>query len=147
VTEFSPRTRAFLAAYIESGGRLTKAAEAAKVTRFSHYRRLEKSPEYRAAFEQAREQAADLLEEEAVMRAKEGDLRPVFWKGKPVGAIREKSDTLLMFLLRGAKPEKYRERFKHEVSGHLNVTRFKGTIQDLLATYRELTQAGDAVDQ
>lgn len=141
MTQFSPRTRAFLAAYVQSGGRLTKAAEAAHITRFAHYRRMTKSAEYRKAFETAKEQAGELLEEQAIERATEGELRPVFFKGKPVGAIREKSDVLLMFLLRGAKPHVYRERFmKHEGTVNLNVTRFKGSIEDLLATYRELAQ-------
>jgi hypothetical protein len=32
----------------------------------------------------------------------------VYYKGKPVGVKRIYSDALLMFLLRGARPEKYR---------------------------------------
>ncbi len=44
-----------------------------------------------------------------------GVLRPVFQGGKHVGDIREYSDTLLQFLLKGERPEKFRERY--EVSG------------------------------
>ena len=36
--------------------------------------------------------------------------------GKPIGipaAVREYSDTLLIFLLKGARPEKYHERHQH----------------------------------
>lgn len=51
------------------------------------------------------------LEAEAVRRASEGTLKPTGWhKGEPSGYIREYSDILLIFLLKGAKPEKYAER-------------------------------------
>jgi hypothetical protein len=34
-----------------------------------------------------------------------------------VGFIQEYSDTLLIFLLKGLRPEKYRERFEHSGPG------------------------------
>ena len=69
----------------------------------------------------------DRLEAEARRRAIEGIEKPVFYKGKmcyrdevdPATGerrgtgepllIRKSSDVLLMFLLKGARPEKYRE--------------------------------------
>jgi hypothetical protein len=48
------------------------------------------------------------LEDEAVRRAYEGVERPVFQGGKQVGVVREYSDTLLIFLLKALRPEKYR---------------------------------------
>ncbi len=160
MSQFHPRVLAFLRAYVETGGRIAKAAQAAGVSRFTHYRKLESSAEYRKAFEIAQQQAVDLLEEEAVRRAHEGVAKPVVYQGaftypmlrdKVTGqyterseeplAIREYSDSLLMFLLRGAKPQKYRERYDHTLSGEItHAHRFKGTLQDLLATYHELTQ-------
>lgn len=48
-----------------------------------------------------------------------------------------------MFLLRGANPEKYRERT--EVKGQVDVHhKFSGTMEELLATYRKLTSGGSA---
>ena len=38
---------------------------------------------------------------------------PVYYQGKEVGQIRKFSDTLLIFLLKGARPETYRERHEH----------------------------------
>ncbi len=94
------------------------ACEVAKVGRSSHYRWLEKDPEYREAFELAKEGAADILEAEAYRRAVEGVEKPVGWyKGKPGGTVRLYSDVLLMFLLKALRPEKYRERV--EVRGSL----------------------------
>jgi hypothetical protein len=129
--------RAFLAAYAVSGN-LSRAAKAAKVARRSHYDWMT-DPAYAAAFEDAREQAGEALEEEARRRAVTGTLKPVIYQGslcreevaertesidpetgevtvkteyKKIGkplAIREYSDTLLIFLMKGAMPNKYRD--------------------------------------
>lgn len=63
------------------------------------------------------EEAGDLLEREAIRRAYTGTLRPVYHNGKKAGTERVYSDTLLIFLLKGAKPGKFRENHKIEVSG------------------------------
>ncbi len=61
----------------------------------------------------AEEVAADRLEAEAWRRAVEGVERPVGWyQGKPGGYVKEYSDVLLIFLLKGLRPEKYRERME-----------------------------------
>ncbi len=55
--------------------------------------------------------AADVLEAEAHRRAVEGVEEPVGWyKGVAGGTVRRYSDVLLMFLTKGALPERYRER-------------------------------------
>ena len=59
----------------------------------------------------AQECAADVLEAEACRRAVEGVEKPVGWyKGEPGGYVREYSDILTIFLLKGLRPEKYRDR-------------------------------------
>ena len=93
------------------------ACEAAEVGRSSHYRWLD-DPEYREAFDLAKEDAADILEAEAKRRAVEGVEEPAGWyKGEAGGVVRKYSDTLLIFLLKGLRPEVYRERM--EVRGFL----------------------------
>ncbi len=99
------------------------AARAAKINRSTHYRWLE-DLEYADAFDEAKEEAVDVLEMEARRRAVEGIDRPVFYQGKKVGSVRSYSDTLLIFLLKGAMPEKYRER--HELSGGERPVQFAG---------------------
>ncbi len=92
-------------------GNVSLACEVAKVGRSSHYRWLGMHPEYREAFELAKLQAADVLEDEAHRRAVEGVEEPVGWyKGEPGGYVRRYSDVLLMFQLKALRPEKYRER-------------------------------------
>lgn len=110
------QARAFLAAYRVTAS-ITKAAKAAKIERQMHYRWLAHSPGYAAAFEQAKDRAAQSLEDEAVRRAHQGVLEPKFWQGEMCGHVRVYSDTLLMFLLKGMRPDKYRETWKGEISG------------------------------
>jgi hypothetical protein len=112
-----PKKRGFLAAYAQTGN-VKLACEAARVGRSSHYRWLEHDPDYVEEFEQAKKDAVDVLEAEARRRAVEGWEEPVGWyKGEAGGKVRRYSDTLLIFLLKGAAPHKYRERM--EVSGAL----------------------------
>lgn len=98
----------FLAAYGKNGN-ITRSARQAKVTRQAVQARREASPEFAVAMKAAQEEAIDLLEEEARRRAVDGVLEPVFYLGKKVGSVRKYSDTLLTVLLKGNKPEKYRE--------------------------------------
>lgn len=105
----TPHQTAFLAAFAECGSVLL-AASAAGVSRRSHSRWLQGCEEYRQAFDDAREDAADALAAEARRRAVEGVEKPVFYKGEQVGSVRQYSDTLLIFLLKAAKPEKYGDR-------------------------------------
>lgn len=110
------KKRAFLAAFAEVGN-ITRAAELAGVARKMHYDWMEKDPDYPALFREADQQACDRLEQEARRRAVEGVNKPVFYKGDECGVIREYSDTLLIFLLKGAMPEKYKERQQTELTG------------------------------
>lgn len=110
-----PKKAAFLAAYAELGN-VTHAARTAEIDRSTHYEWLESDAEYRERFRVAHEEACDSLEHEARRRAVTGTLKPVFYKGKRCGSIREYSDTLLIFLMKGALPDKYRERSSVDVS-------------------------------
>jgi hypothetical protein len=109
--------RAFLLAYANTGN-VRAACEAAKVHRRTHYKWLE-DPAYSAQFEDAKVDATDALEREARRRALEGVLEPVFQIGEKVGSIRKFSDTLLIFLLKGLKPDTYRERVDTRHSGNV----------------------------
>ena len=100
---------AFLAALSETGN-VSKAAEASGINRRSHSRWLQEDDEYRVATAEALDAAADKLEEEARRRAHDGFDEPVYYQGEVCGTVRKYSDTLLIFLLKGARPDKYRER-------------------------------------
>ena len=124
---------AFLAAFAVTAS-ISAAALACKIDRRLHYRWLKEDPDYPARFNEVRDEAAQMLEDEAVRRANEGVAEPVVYQGalcfetridakgvekktnKPL-VIRRYADALLMFLLRGMRPEKYRERFSAELTG------------------------------
>jgi hypothetical protein len=107
-----PQKRAVLAAYVECG-RISHAAQAAHVALRLHYYWKQSDPDYVEAWHEAQLMVGDILEDEAVRRAHEGVMRQKFYKDQVIAEEIEYSDTLLIFLLKGAKPEKYRERFEH----------------------------------
>lgn len=107
-----------------------------------HYIWLSQDAKYAADFAAAQAVAGDSLEDEAIRRAHAGLAKPIVYQGQfqyrqrlkpgtgpahkkravyekygsPL-AIQEYSDQLLMFLLKGFKPAKYRERNSLELSG------------------------------
>jgi hypothetical protein len=107
----NPHQRAFLAAF-ERSCCIKWAAQAAGITRQTHYHWLRHDSVYAAAFEESRVLAADYLENELVTRATKGWLEPVFFRGKQCGAVRRFDDGAAMFLLRGMMPEKYGNRLQ-----------------------------------
>ncbi len=108
---------AFLTAMSASGGNVTKACETVKVSRNAIYDWREKDPEFAVAWERAKQLGLEGLEDEAVRRAFSGFDEKVFFNGHCVDTITRYSDTLMVFLLKGGKPEKYRERVQNEISG------------------------------
>ena len=108
--ELSINQRGFLAAFSKTGT-VSYAAEAAQVDRGRHYAWLKK-PTYSEAFEAAQVVAAETLEKEARRRAVEGIEVAVYHQGKKVGTQHKYSDVLLIFLLKGAMPERYRDRYE-----------------------------------
>jgi hypothetical protein len=146
-TRNTAKQQSFLAAFVATAS-ITKAAEAAKIHRQRHYTWLEDDPHYPALFEHAKTEASQSLEDEAVRRAHEGVLEPVFYKGKPAGVVRVYSDGLLQTLLKGWLPEKYRDRANVEVSAPgggpilLEDKRFSNLTDDelaaLIATARKI---------
>lgn len=121
---------AFLAAFAETGN-ITHACKLANVGRSTVYERRDSDAGFRDLMAEAAQDAADALELEARRRAlfgveepvvgrvggRDGDdewlLDPTDPEGERRLVIRRYSDSLLMFLLKANRPEKYRER--HEV--------------------------------
>jgi len=112
----------FLRELAESGN-VTGSCKRARVAYETARKHRQKDKKFGEAWDLALEQAADLLEAEARRRAYTGWEEPVFGSGGAdpvtgkavgtveVGRIRRYSDTLLIVLLKGCRPEKYRENF------------------------------------
>lgn len=107
-------------------GNATEAAEAADIVPSTAHRARKSDAAFDAAWDEALEEAADRLETEARRRAVTGVDEPVFGSlgGKlgsgEIGTIRKYSDTLLIFLLKGARPSKYRENFNVNHAGRVD---------------------------
>lgn len=146
------KKRAFLEAF-RACANIGKAATAAHIHRDSHYKWLKLDAEYAAAFEDVRIQTAEVLEDEAVRRAHEGVVEPIFYKGRPTAAIRKYSDALLMFLLKGFLPEKYADKRPLEVSGVdgapilIADKQFEGFSDEDLAKFVELSRKLEAAKE
>ena len=121
VTKVTPEKRAQFLEKLAETASVTAAAAATKISRKTWYQHRDAEEEFAKAWEVALGTGTDALEDEAVRRAHEGVLKPVFHGGKQVGEIREYSDTLLMFSLKARRPEKYRERVDNRVSGDVTV--------------------------
>ncbi len=114
----------------------------AGVSRSAAYRKRWENERFAREWDEALEVGAVTLEAEAIRRSVEGVLEPVFYQGEVVGHIRKYSDQVLMFLLRGAMPEKYRER--HELSGRVDGNLTISTVAALDAIYGDKSDAESA---
>lgn len=132
-----PKQAAFLTALVNVSGQWGKAARLARISRSQPYRWLESDDTFAQLYKQAMAQVTQVLEDEAIKRATEGVRKGIYFQGGRVAVERVYSDGLMMFLLRGAAPEKYRER--QDVTGTLNHRhKFEGTMEELLATFRAI---------
>lgn len=89
---------------------ITAALKAAGASMGQLYRWRETDVEFSISERQSRDAIADTLEAEAVRRAYKGVRKPVYQGGLLAGYVQEYSDALLMFMLKGLRPEKYRDR-------------------------------------
>lgn len=102
----TPTQRESFIEALSRSANIRASAAAAGISRDTAYRWKREDPEFSAAWDTALEDAIDTLEEEAWRRAT---------------AIEEPSDTLLIFLLKGNRKEKYRERHDVKTSGSVQV--------------------------
>lgn len=79
-------------------GNISASAEGAGVSRSAVYDRLATDAAFRARVDEAKEESVDRLEAIARKRAEES------------------SDTLMIFLLKALRPERYRERYQATLS-------------------------------
>lgn len=125
----TPKKRALFLAELAKSGNVSHSAEVAGYARRTVYDYREQDPIFAAAWEEALERAADVLEHEARRRAVDGVEKYVTTakglifdhEGNPL-MERTFSDTLLIFLLKGVRPDKYRDNAKVEHSGAVGLT-------------------------
>lgn len=101
MTKLTIEKRETFLALLSEGASVKAAAAAAQASRQSFYALKAKDEDFAKAWEDCLEDGTDELEDEAVRRAKAG------------------SDTLLIFLLKGRRPDKYKDRTDHKHSGEV----------------------------
>ncbi len=107
--KMTPRRRQRFCEVVAEGWSVSAACRAVGIHRLAAYRLRDAHPEFRSAWAEAWESGADMLEDTARELAIEGSLVPVYWQGKVVGHQRRRSEMLLMLLLRGRRPEVFRD--------------------------------------
>jgi hypothetical protein len=117
------KKRRYLESLVFTGGQVTRAADLADVSQSLPYKWAASDPEFAEGLAVAKRMAAEALEAEAVRRGFEGVVEPVGWhQGKAGGLVTRYSDNLLMFLLKGQFPDKYKDRMEFRGSlANLNV--------------------------
>lgn len=134
-------------------GNVSRAAQEAGVDRCRMYVLRGQDAKLAEAWDEALSLGVEALEDEAKRRAYEGWDEPVWHQGKQCGTVQKFSDTLLIFLLKGHKPEKYREnqRIDHTSSDgsmtpatsidltHLNADELTGLAKAVFGSETECT--------
>lgn len=112
----TPKKDAFLELFSQTGN-VSLAAKGVETSRQSVYRWRHEDAEFATAWNDAEQTSHDRLEAEAFRRAHDG---VEDFKVGPNGQfveMRRYSDTLLIFLLKARRPEKYRENVNMAISG------------------------------
>jgi hypothetical protein len=96
---------------------VSAAARACGVAPAAAYNLRKVDASFAEAWDAALEEAYDTLEAEAHRRAFEGVTKPIHYKGVKVDTVREYSDTLLMFLLKGRRRKVFGDKSQLELTG------------------------------
>lgn len=116
-TKVTPKKREQFLSSLAETANVRAAAAKTKIARGTWYDLRARDADFKAQWDKAVELGTDAFEDEAVRRAHQGVDKPVFYQGKRCGSIREYSDTLLIFMLKARRPEKYRDNSSVEIGG------------------------------
>ncbi len=96
---------------------MSAACVDAGLTRSRAYQWRTEDEAFAKAWDEAVEEGTDRMEDEAYRRAVQGTTKPVYQQGRKVGEVQEFSDTLMIFMLKGRRPEKFKDRVANELTG------------------------------
>jgi hypothetical protein len=101
-------------------GSVAKACDVAGVRAVEMYRMKKRYKEFSDMWDEAAEAGAFAMEDEARRRAYTGVETPVYQGKELVGHKKVYSDLLMIFLLKGKFPDKYRDRWEGKVAPNGN---------------------------
>lgn len=96
---------------------VSEACKMVGISRQTVYVERQRNEEFAVAWADVEERSTEELEAEARRRAHDGVPKMIVSAGKRLGTEQQYSDTLLTFLLKARRPEKYRERVDVAHSG------------------------------
>lgn len=131
-TTRTPKKDAAFLDGLRDGLSVTAACLDAGISRRTAYEWRDADDEFRSRWDEAVEEGTDRLEDEAQRRARDGVTEPVFYKGDVVGQVQRYSDTLMIFLLKARRPDKFKDRVTNELTGPNG-----GPIQTESRTWRD----------
>jgi len=123
----------FLGAFAELG-MVTAACEAAGISRDTAYQERQRDEAFALAWADVEERSTETMEAEAYRRAVTGTTKPLVSAGKHVCDVQEYSDSLLQFMLRARRPDRYRENVKVEHGGQVKLERATQLSDEELAS-------------
>lgn len=97
-------------------GHVGKSCVIAKVSRQTVYVTRHADESFASRWDSALSDAAWTLEDEGWRRARDGVDEPIIWQGEVIGTQKKYSDTLLMFLLKGIRPDKFGDKLTVKLS-------------------------------
>lgn len=120
-TKFTLKKREKFLEILSKTSNVSEAAKAVGMSRHGVYDVRNTNAGFAKEWDDAVETGLDALEREAIRRGMEGVEEPVFYQGDEVARVRKYSDTLLIFMLKGGRPEKFRENLALQHSGEMSV--------------------------
>jgi len=138
-SKFCPELLGRVCGRVEGGETVKEAVKLEGMGLSQFYERVGEKPEMAEALRKARmAKGLEILEAEAYRRALEGDVVPVYRKGKLVGEVRKYSDRMLMVLLTAHAPAKYGKR--RGKGDELTPEEEKAKIAEMVARFRQINE-------
>lgn len=139
---------AFLGAF-EYSKMVSEACRMVGIHRSTAYLERERNKEFATAWDEIDKRVTEELEAEAFRRAVVGVPRKVVSAGQSFGTEQQYSDSLLQFLLKARRPEKYRDRVdvahsggvKHDVTQRVDLSRLSDEQLDALDAIEDTLKA------
>ena len=127
---------------VADGDRVCRACDQMGWTFYIIRNRSRRDPEFRKLYHRARNEGVRRMEEEATRRAYEGVTVPKNMGTHGIVEVKEYSDSLLMFLLKAARPKRYRETKVLQDNRQINIVPYDRMIQELTSNLEGAVDAG-----
>lgn len=130
-TKRTPAARARFLEKLAESGLVSIAAASIDMSRSSVYEWRNEDKEFARDWDDARESRWDRLEQEAIRRAEEGVVKPIFQQGSKVGTVREYSDGLMALVLKARRRRVYSDNERArggEQQDNAGVLRVRGEL-------------------